>query len=334
MLAVSIAVGWIVVRLVGTVDWAAVVDSLSRLSPWQVLPLAAALLMRQLFNAVPLAQFVPKLGIRRSLQNDLAANLIGTIAPPPGDVVLRVSMFRSWQIDPVDGMAGVTLNMLTFYGVRFLAPAIGLLFLAFQGLETGHVLAALGSAVVAAAMFAALALVVKGERLAALLGRSAGRVIARFRSSVDPDAWSAAVVTFRSRMSETIKTGLPRSMGALVCMVLSDGLILLLAVRFVGLGTDSLSLVDIFGAFLIAYPLTALPLAGFGVLDAALLATWTEIAGIDREAQIVAALMLWRVVTILGPLVLGGAVLLRWRSAHPSHSATQAPTRAADADAG
>jgi hypothetical protein len=53
------------------------------------------LLLRQVLNAVPLSQFVEGLGPRRSVQNDLAANLLGTVSPPPGDVLIRVAMFGS-----------------------------------------------------------------------------------------------------------------------------------------------------------------------------------------------------------------------------------------------
>ncbi len=64
---------------------------------------------------------------------------------------------------------------------------------------------------------------------------------------------------------------------------------------------------------MIAYPLTLMPLVGFGVLDAALLASLVTIAGIAYKPQIVAGLVVWRVVTILGTLVLGALVLLWWR---------------------
>lgn len=66
-------------------------------------------------------------------------------------------------------------------------------------------------------------------------------------------------------------------------------------------------------AFLLAYPLTLLPLFGFGVLDAALLGAWVTIAGPALEPAIVAGLVVWRVVGILGPLTLGLATLIWWR---------------------
>ena len=101
-------------------------------------------------------------------------------------------------------------------------------------------------------------------------------------------------------------------------MVFCDSLVLLLALRFVGVDSTALTAVAIIGAFLLAYPLTLMPLAGLGILDAALLAGWTEIAGLEWEAEIVAGLVVWRVITILGPLALGGLTLFIWRRHHGS----------------
>lgn len=313
ILAVSVLVGIIVVRFVGAVDWADVWDALRQLSIMQVVALLVALLIRQVFNAVPLTQFVPGLSLWRSLQNDLGAVVVGTLAPPPADVVLRVSMFRSWGIDPVDGMAGVTLNMLAFYVVRFIAPALGLIALSVHGFESGQVVAALGSAAIAVAILVGLLLVVRGDGLARLVGRTAALVVRRFKSSVHPDAWSASVVEFRGRMAGNVRAGLTRSLVALVLMVLADAAIVVLSLRFVGLGASVLTVDQIVGSFLIAYPLTLLPLSGFGVLDAALIAAYVDLCGLSFEPEVVAALVVWRCVTILGPLLLGGITMLIWR---------------------
>ena len=319
LLAVSFAVGWIIIQFVGAIDWAAVLDALRRLSIAQVALLLVGLLVRQSFNAVPLTQFVPGLSWWRSLQNDLTANLVGTMAPPPADVVLRVSMFKSWGLDPVDGMAGVTLNMLAFYSVRFLAPALGLIALSVHGFESGQLVAALGSALLAAAILVGLALVVRGDGLAHLVGRGAGRVVHRFRSSVDPDAWAGSVVKFRGRMAGNVRAGLARSLVASWSRWCSrTQRCSPLSLRFVGLGASALTVDQIIGTFLLAYPLTLMPLAGLGVLDAALIAAFTEICGTELEPEIVAGLVVWRSVTILGPLVLGLGTLLLWRCRNPA----------------
>lgn len=303
----------VVVGLVGAVDWAQVAGSFGRLSAWMVLPLVVDLLLRQSLNAVPLAQYVPGLRLSRSMQNDLTANLMGTVAPPPADMVLRVTMFRSWGLDPVLGMAGVTLNMITFYSVRFVAPVLGVALLVFQGLERRQWLLAGASTVVAATLLGGLTLLLRGDTFAAWMGRSAGRVVRRFRSSTDPEGWGAALVDIRARSADNLRRGLGRSLAALIGMVLCDAVLLFLALRFVGVGADALSVVDVIGAFLLAYPLTILPLFGFGVLDAVLLGTWVAIAGVAYEPEIVAGLVVWRTVTILGPLALGLVTFALWR---------------------
>jgi putative heme transporter len=313
LVVVSLLVAWIVVGFIGAIDWAEVASAFGRLSIASIAVLVLGLLVRQAFNAVPLAQFVDQLSWRRSVQNDLGANVVGTFAPPPADVVLRVSMFNSWGINPVDGMAGVTLNMLTFYAVRFFAPLLGVLVLAVQGVERGQVVTALSSGLVSLAVIGGLIAVMRGDAMAAWVGRTAARVVNRVREGADEQEWALAVVDFRGRMNDTLRAGLIPSLLALVAMVLSDSAILLLALRSVGIGAEQLSVIDVIGAFLIAYPLTLMPLAGLGILDAALLAAYTEIAGLPWEAEIVAALVVWRTITILGPLALGALTVVWWR---------------------
>ena len=318
LIVVSLLAGRIVIGLIGSVDWSQVAAALGRLT-WVSVPLLIALLLvRQGFNAVPLARFVPGLGWWRSAQNDVTANLIGTVAPPPGDVVIRVSMFRSWGINPVDGMAGVTLNSLTFYVIRFAVPSLGLVVLVGEELAAGRVWLAAGSLLIAALIVVALVLVSRGERLAFLVGRTAGRVAARLREETDPDQWAESVLDFRERMSTRLTKGLPTSLLALTAMVIADGLVLLTALRAVGVADEYLPFVWVLGAFLIAYPLTAMPLAGLGLLDAALVVAYVEVAGADLESQIIAGFIVWRVVTLGGPLLLGLTALAWWKWRTPT----------------
>jgi hypothetical protein len=100
---------------------------------------------------------------------------------------------------------------------------------------------------------------------------------------------------------------------ALIGMVLADGTILLLALRFVGVGPDLLPATLVIGMFLLLYPLTILPLFGFGVLDALLLGALVTAAGAVAEPGVVAATAVWRVVTLLGTLVLGVVAFGWWR---------------------
>ena len=312
-LVVSLLVARLLVSLVGAVDWQQVAAALGRLDWAQAPVLLALLLVRQAFNSMPLAVFVPGLGFWRGLQNDLTANLVGTVAPPPGDIVVRVSMFRSWGITPVDGMPGVTLNSLAFYVIRFSVPILGVLLLVGEDLSGTQVWLAVLSLVVAAVIVVTLVLVARGERFARLAGRRAALIVARFREGVDADSWEEAVAGFRATMSTRLVRGLPPALAALAAMVVTDGAIVLVSLRLVGVDPSSLPTAIVLGSFFVAYPLTALPLAGLGVLDAALIVAYTETAGVAAEPEIVAALVVWRVVTLIGTLLLGALSFGWWR---------------------
>lgn len=300
-------------RLVGRVDWRAVGDALSGLAGWVFVPLVLVLVVRQLFNSVPLTFYVPGLTLFRSLLSDLAANLVGTFAPPPSDLVLRIAMFRSWRLDAAAGVTGGALNTAKFYAVRFLAPPLGLLLLGVHQAERRQWVLAIGCMAVAAVLLGALVLLLRSDEIAAWLGRTAGSLAQRVKRDVDPQRWADSLVALRIQSAGSLRRGLAPSMLALVGMVLADAAILVLSIRGVGIPAGALGLLDIYPALLILYPLTLLPLFGLGVLDALLVGSLTTIAGPAFEADILAAVVVWRVTTIIGTLALGLVTLAWWR---------------------
>ena len=313
VVVVVVVCGWLAARFLGAIDWAAVGSALSELSAWQVPVLLALLLVRQTLNALPLALYIQGLGLRRALVNDLTAHLMSVVAPPPGDVVMRLAMFRSWKIDDARALAGTTMNMLTFYINRFAAPILGLVVLLVFGTSTERAWTAVASGLVAVVMTVLVFLVVRGEGFAARLGAAAGVVARRFRSTVDPQSWAAAATEFQGHVFDKYRRGFPRSLAGLSLMVLCDASILLLCLRFVGVTGADLPAYEVLAAFLLAYPLTIPPLMGLGIFDLVLLGAFLEVGGQHLEPQVVAGLTVWRCVTLLGPILLGVGTSVWWR---------------------
>jgi hypothetical protein len=311
--AISLVVGWMILRFVGRIQWSAVGDAMRQLHWWQGVALGLLLMVRQFFNASPLKRFVPGLGQRHAMQNDLGANLVGTIAPPPGDIVLRVAMFKTWRISAVDGMTGVMLNMIVFYGARFIAPVLGLVVLAFVGIDTGQWITGLVSALIAAGIIVALVLVLRSDNWAAVIGRSAAKVAKRARATVDPEDWADAMIGFRRRTSTVLGRNLAPALALMMCAIVVDGLILFSSLRFVGVTASDLSFAEILATFLLAYPLTILPLFGLGALDAIMIASWVDLAGVELEPALLAGTIVWRTVTLGGTLALGAVATWLWR---------------------
>lgn len=312
LLAVLVA-GYLGLDLIARVDWSAVGHALRLLEWWQAPILLVVLLARQTLNALPLALFVRGLGVRRALVNDLSAHLLAVAVPPPGDIVMRIAMFRHWGFTTTRALAGVTMNTVAFYVNRFASPVVGLLLFAlFQG-TIGHLWGALLSGLVSLILALGSFLVVRQERHARWLGLSAGRLVRRVRPSVDPDAWAASVVLFRQEASGSYRRGFPQSLAGLCLMVLADATILLLALRFVGVTGQELPGLEVIALFYVAYPLTLFPLMGLGVLDAVLLGSFVEIGGAAVEAEVVAALAIWRSTTLITPVLLGAVTLASWK---------------------
>jgi len=273
------------------------------------------LAVRQVLNATPLALFIEGLGLPRAVQSDQAATLTSTIAPPPSDMVLRLAMFASWRIPIAEGMAGALMNILTFYATRFTVPIIGLVLVLASEAPYHSIYAwtALLGGAVGAFILGLLWAVLRRESTAIWIASTAGRLWSRVRPSATTDTWPASAVDFRVHVVSRARRGIPISLLALVVMVVVDGLLLALCLRFVGVSAADVSTVAVVGVFLTAYPLTLFPLAGLGILDATVLAALVDIGGIAIEPDLVAGLVLYRVTTLLTPMLFGVASIAWWR---------------------
>jgi putative heme transporter len=313
----------VVVRLVGRVDWSEVGDALTHLAWWHAPVLLAVLVVRQVLNALPLALYIPGVSAYRATQNDQVAILMSTIAPPPSDIALRMAMFSSWGVPVAKGLAGTLMNTLTFYIVRFGAPAVGFVLLAATGQKAGLRWADLVSVAVSVGIFVGLMLVLRSEPLARRVGTTGGRLASRFRASVDPEAWAAACVQFRIDVAARFRRGFPRSLLALSAMLVVDLSMLVMSLRFVGLDTGEVPVVEVAVAYLFAYPFTLFPFSGIGIVDVLVLAAVVQSGGVEVEAAAVAGLVVWRVFTIGGPLALGALGLAAWRRGAGAASASR-----------
>lgn len=305
----------IVFDLVSGIDWSEVGNAIGQISLVGGVLLFALVVLRQTLNAVPLAMFVEGLGVLRSTINDLAANLVATTAPPPGDMVVRFGMFRTWRIKAEPALAGYTLNTVIFYVLRFAAPLVGftMLLLAVR-FDASYGLIAVVSGVIAALIAGAIVLVVRAEASAAWLGRFAGNLARRIKpDAVDPQTWADKMVHFRGEVQDVLRKGWVGSAVAMTVMLLVEGVTLVVALDQMGITGEVLDPVEVIAAYLVLYPLTALPFSGFGVIDVLLIQIFTSLGGANLESGILAGLIVWRAFTLILPLLLGLLSLLWWK---------------------
>jgi len=125
--------------------------------------------------------------------------------------------------------------------------------------------------------------------------------------------WELATAKFRTRTIALVRARWLYITVVTVVSHLSLFLVLLLALRFVGVGADQVSLAEALAVFAFARLLTAIPITpgGLGVVEVALI-TGLAAAGGDR-ALVAAAVLVFRALTYVLPIPLGLAAYVFWR---------------------
>lgn len=313
-LVVIVVVAWLLLRLLRGVDWGEVGHALTHLSLWQIAVLLVVILIRRSILAAPLALLIAGLSYLRAMISDVAAAAVATIAPSPGDVVLRLAMLRSWGIDNTDAASGLTLSTTLFYIARLAAPLLGfVIFWAAGDFYAPFAWAGLGFGAAAVVLLVGLLYALRAERTAATIGRLLGRLIQRVRpSSAGPAVWEERLVSFQSHSAGRMQQHGGLAMLSQLLLIGVEAGVLVLCLGFVGVTLDSSTVLIMFCSFMVVYPLTGLPLMGAGVMDATYAAFVSNHSSVEAT-DLVAGLLVWRVAVQLLPVVVGLLTIVVWR---------------------
>jgi putative heme transporter len=250
-----------------------------------------------------------------------ASTAVANTLPAGGalGVGVNFAMYRSWGFDN----ASITLALLvsgilnTF--VKLGMPVVALALLVILGeASTALVVAAVIGVIVLAVAVGLFAGMLSSDRLADRIGTWLGRVATVIRRwlrrppSVNP---GARAVEFRH---QTIGLLASRGWYAAAATVVSHVtlyLVLLVALRQVGVSDDEVSWAQVLAAFAFGRLLTALPITpgGLGVIELGYVAALSVGADEATRAQIVAAVLVFRALTFLPPILIGAACYVFWR---------------------
>jgi putative heme transporter len=233
---------------------------------------------------------------------------------------LTYSMLTSWG----HRRSVVTLTLLITgiwdTAVKLVLPIAAVALLAAQG-DSNVGLATTGllgvAVLVAVAALAILGL--RSEHTAARIGTGLGALASRFTRLVRrPPAvgWDIALVRFREKTVGLFRFRWRQMSAAAVASHLSLFLVLLLALRHVGVSEDEVGWVEVLAAFSLVRLVTAIPLTpgGLGVFE--LVLTGALVAAGSGHARAVAAVLVYRLLTFLVPIPLGIGCYFVWRRNH------------------
>jgi uncharacterized protein (TIRG00374 family) len=160
------------------------------------------------------------------------------------------------------------------------------------------------------------ALMLRRETFACRAGDGAARLASRVRRTFGRgpvEGWGDATVKFRNRTIGLVSHAWARLTVTTVVSHLSLYLVLLLALRHIGVSNDEVHWAEVLAVFAFVRLLTAIPITpgGLGVVELGLIAGLSSAGG--DNAEVVAAVLIFRALTYLVPIPLGLLTYLFWR---------------------
>lgn len=310
---------WIfVIKIPSQVSYAEVWQTIEALTLGQNLTLLVAGLLTILSYGWTSATVLPGLSLRLGTQSAVTGQLTSVVLPAPMDLVIRFGMYKSYGFSIDKSAVAVGVAGIARYFTVVAIPLLGLYALIVGGQANSREwLAAAGVTLLMLFALWAMRQILSSQKSAAKVGELiqniANRVLRLLRRN--PRATIAtSVVEFGARTRDVaIKYFRPIAISNIV-WGLSCYLVLLLAIRFCGIGAETFSsayILLIAGVmlFLNAFPITP---GGIGVTETILMAI-IPFPDAQTQTEFVSALFLYRIYSWLLPMPVGAAAYLNWK---------------------
>jgi uncharacterized protein (TIRG00374 family) len=300
-------------------DYGAVWDAITGLSAvWLVLLVGAAVLNLATF-APPWQAALPGLSFVRALIMAQASTAASNVLPG-GDAIgiaVSYSMLRRWgfRVEQVAIASGAFSVWNILANIGFAVTGVGLLELSGES-NSLLTTAALIGVVVGAVLAVVIALILRDERYAFSIGRFAERVANGLRALFrrpPVTGWPARLAAFRDEAIGLVRRRWWQLTLATLAGHLTVALVLLVALRAVGVHTSDVSLAEVFASWALIRIVTTIPITpgGLGVVELGLTGALVSFGG--HRVDVVAAVLLYRALTYVPPIAVGGVCLLVWR---------------------
>jgi putative heme transporter len=295
--------------------WAVV----TRLSPLEITALVVVTAINLATFAPPWMAAIPGLGYWNATVLTQVSTAL-SIAVPGGDaagIAASYAMLRRWGVARGAVAVAVVVTGVGNQLVNVLLPLLALALLVMSG-GLSLVLLTAGSIGIAAilALSTAIVLVLRGERQAFAVGRRAEWFVNHVLALAHRPArhgWGDGLVRFRRETIELVARRWPALAGSMIVGHLAVFAVLLVALRATGVDAGEVGWVEALAAWGLIRLLSAVPVtpAGVGIVELGLSSALVGFGAHNAEA--VAAVLLYRALTVLPSLALGAVLGLTWR---------------------
>jgi uncharacterized protein (TIRG00374 family) len=247
-------------------------------------------------------------------------------------MTLSFAMFRAWgfQLEPVALAVAVTgvWNQLAMLG--FPALALALLTLTGEGDRALQSVALIGLAIFVVAV-AAFAVGLSTPTLARRVGDLAARIVSWGMRCIrrGPVTWTGErFVQFRNNANRLLKRRWHVLTLATLAGQLTVFLVLLTCLRVLGIPASDVDAVEAFAAWSLVRLLGSIPITpgGLGVVELGLTAALVRFGG--NQPDVVAAVLVYRFLTMVPTLVIGLLLGATWKKHRPDYLSAPAPAPA------
>jgi uncharacterized protein (TIRG00374 family) len=230
---------------------------------------------------------------------------------------LQSAMYLSYGFLPKDIAISLALTGTWNTFVKLAMPIIALLLLALSGGVGGALFASsvVGFLVLIGTILV-FVIILRSEQGAFAIGRAFGILLSKLapltRRPPKGD-WGAIVAEFRHRTTALLRTCWAQLTVATIVSHVTLYIVLLLTLRHVGVSNGVVSWQEVLAAFAFVRLLSAIPITpgGVGVVELGLTATLVSAGG--DEAQVVAAVLVFRLLTFVLPIPVGAISYFLWQ---------------------
>ena len=276
--------------------------------------------------APPWMAALPGLRFRQAFVVTQASTASTYVAPggPTVGIALSWAMLRGWGFPTAAVSLAVAVtgvwNQLGTLG--FPAVALGLLTLAGEGAALLETVAVIGLAVVVTVV-AGFAVGLRSARLARRVGDLAARLASRALRLIrrKPVTWTGeSFVAFRDRANALLARRWHVLTLATLAGQLTVFLVLLASLRVLGVSAGEVSVVEAFASWALVRLLGSIPFTpgGLGVIELGLTTALVGFGG--NQAEVVAAVLVYRFLTLVPTLLIGALAGATWKLHDPSRA--------------
>ncbi|MGH9226964.1 MAG: lysylphosphatidylglycerol synthase transmembrane domain-containing protein [Acidimicrobiales bacterium] len=232
-------------------------------------------------------------------------------------VALTYSMLKSWGFSKSRSTVSLVVSGIWNNFVKLGMPVQALALLAFQGQASGSRIVAgaigIGALIGAIVLFA---VILHSESNAHRAGEWTGRRLSRVRRlfrKPPAEGWGEATLKFRNRVIGLVRERWGRLTVTSLVGHLSLFAVLVVTLRSIGVSEAEVGWIEALAVFAFVRLLTAVPLTpgGLGIIELGLITGLTTAGG--GKAQVVAAVLVYRMLTYVVPIVFGVLTYLFWK---------------------